>query len=1455
MENTLIPGTKRLVQVIYDSLESGESIDNAKLTDMANRSFDGSRSAGTYTPRYAYDCCEIAVNKLLLKSPVKLMEMDAKEALSNVIRPLLARLPRQTDRTDQQIELQQFSTPPHLAYICAKLSDPKMGDEYFEPSAGTCSLAVWPRSLDLQVSCNDIDQTRADMGFEFLGFPYTCHPGEHIADFLKLDIHPNKILMNPPFSATGGRVETHDSLYGSMHVRSALKLLRDGGRLVAIVGEGMGIDKPKFGPFWALMAGKYNILANYNLNGKEYGKYGTTFGVNILVIDKTGPTPGKSWAQQVQNIRFGHADSLEDLWDEVNDVVKRPETEVETIKEHKNSSVFVPYLTSRIEGGCAHPAMVTESSTMAAVSPPPITYHPHLPLEVITDGRLSDLQMESIIYAGQRHEQRLADGSRAGFFIGSSTGVGKGRILAGIIADNWFQGRRKTIFFSVNNVLIEAIRNDLRDIGVEIPLVQVNQYNALDPIDIKEGVIFSSYSSLIAKTRTGERRIDQIRTWLGTDALVLFDESSKGKNSISGGYGDGSQTGQAMIDIQDPILGPDYRIVYSSATGATEVRNMAYMTRLGLWGEGTSFPDGFKQFLDEIDAGGVAAMEMICRDMKGLGMYLSASLSLGECPVSHKAVEYRESIHVLTPQQEEMYNASAQAWQFLLQNIRHALEITNGSTRSQGSSLQKFWGDHQRFFRQMICALKVSTIIKETETSLQEGKSVVISLIGTGEARTRDQVSKTIAAGGLLEDLDFSPREIIAGMIDRGFPTVLYQEVSRPGMPGTIKVPVTDKDGNVVHSQEALALQQTLLDGLSSLDLPENPLDQLINYFGPDKVAELTGRSKRLIRDHLAGTVEYKKRNPDGIAMHQVNLYEMDLFQSGHKRIAIISDASSMGISLHASNRAINKQRRVHITLELNWSADKQMQTFGRTHRSDQAIPPEYILCMTNLHGEKRFASTIAHRLQSLGALTQGERHAADSGDLAKYNFETPEGRASLRLTLSEIKKGAEVPGLINAKQTLRDIGLLSKDAEGVERIKKEDEDHVPRFLNRVLALCVNEQNALFDYFVSIFDQTIAFAKANGTFDEGVVDIKAVSMELSKEPNLIHTDHVTGAETIHYSLKAEIPVQPLRFDEVNAIRADPNRRASFYQLKAELGFVLAVPSGRHTDPGTGRTFETFGIWTPQGQHVKYVTQDDLQQKYRFCTPHSSKSWWEKQYQDAPKTKIEELHIIAGAIIPLWQKLKSHKDVTLHVVRVTLQDGQRIVGVRIPRHHIWRILHSFGQVIEANGTQSIFSAVKDDRIEIPLTSGLKLAPSIIHGEIRIELKDTHPNQYGQFRRMGFMEESIAYKRRFFIPTNFTLGEGILLRLLDAYPLVNTSPIEDVQIVYSPVKKVETIKLEDWIIQPEGWVNTLPSINTTSTTESIAIYNSVRDEQKQKQEKIKPRGKWSNPDQYAFTFQPL
>lgn len=60
---------------------------------------------------------------------------------------------------------------------------------------------------------------------------------------------------------------------------------------------------------------------------------------------------------------------------------------------------------------------------------------------------------------------------------------------------------------------------------------------------------------------------------------------------------------------------PKARVVYASATGASEPKNMAYMTRLGIWGEGTPFIE-FSDFISAIEKRGVGAMEVVAMDMK-----------------------------------------------------------------------------------------------------------------------------------------------------------------------------------------------------------------------------------------------------------------------------------------------------------------------------------------------------------------------------------------------------------------------------------------------------------------------------------------------------------------------------------------------------------------------------------------------------------------------------------------------------------------------------------------------------------------------------------------------------------------------------------------------------------------------------------------------------------------------
>ena len=140
-----------------------------------------------------------------------------------------------------------------------------------------------------------------------------------------------------------------------------------------------------------------------------------------------------------------------------------------------------------------------------------------------------------------------------------------------------------------------------------------------------------------------------------------------------------SQQGQAGLRLQHAL--PDARIVYVSATGATTVQNLAYAARLGLWGTG-DFPFATRpDFVSAMEGGGIAAMEVLARDLKALGLYAARSLSF-------EGIEYEIVEHQLTAEQVRIYDAYADAFQVIHRNLNEALKAAN-ITGESGSTYNR----------------------------------------------------------------------------------------------------------------------------------------------------------------------------------------------------------------------------------------------------------------------------------------------------------------------------------------------------------------------------------------------------------------------------------------------------------------------------------------------------------------------------------------------------------------------------------------------------------------------------------------------------------------------------------------------------------------------------------------------------------------------------------------------
>lgn len=1099
--------------------------------------------------------------------------------------------------------------------------------------------------------------------------------------------------------------------------------------------------------------------------------------------------------------------------EEINEVVvdvEREEDEGGTIGD-----TFTDYRPSKLSIGPPHPDPVVETSSLSAVQPPEPTYELKIAEEMEKSSALSSLQLETIIYASQRHSQHLPDSKRAGFFMGDGAGVGKGRTIAGLIWENWQHGRRKAVWLSVSSDLKFDARRDLDDVGatcVEVHALNKLPYSKLDSksVGVMEGVIFLTYSSLIASSEKGRSRLQQLVKWCGpeNDGLLVFDECHKAKNLVPESGGQATRTGEAVLEIQVQL--PEARVVYCSATGASEPRNMGYMVRLGLWGPGTCFPQ-FQSFLEALEKRGVGALELVAMDMKARGMYVCRTLSF-------KGAEFEVVEVPLEADMMEMYKNAARLWAELRVELLKATASLSEERPNSSQLWRLYWASHQRFFRHMCMSAKVPAVVRLAKQALLEDKCVVIGLQSTGEARTEEAVTKY---GAELDDFVSGPRELLLKLVEDNYP-LPQQPVQMPeegvkesgrkrhvaptgisfkgrmrkaarckapsdaetdGEYETESEPEsTDSDeeyqiceicmiedatktvlhcsscGKSMHAACLVPPEMDLVEGdwscpmckkqteeyikshhayiaelwkryeaakerknhiletIRALDLPNNPLDDIIDQIGgPDRVAEMTGRRGMLVRASSGKGVVYQARNTKDVSMEMVNMHEKQLFMDGKKLVAVISEAGSAGVSLQADRRAKNQKRRVHITLELPWSADRAIQQFGRTHRSNQACAPEYRLLFTNLGGERRFASIVAKRLESLGALTQGDRRAGPS--LSAYNYDSVYGKRALHMMYKAIIEQSDQPVLppnclVGEREKIQEFHSLARAAlisvgiirdaipEGTGkdtwklsgRILENDMNDVGRFLNRILGLAPDIQNRIFEYFISILDILVQDARKEGDFDSGIVDIKANLIELQGSPKTVHEDPMSGASTTLFTLMID---RGMTFEAASGL-LDQNAKIAanqtddgFYESRREwLGrkhFLLAIECPRILP-------RTFKIFRPaSGEALREMTLVELRSKYkRASSVEKVHVFWQEEFQvsaeqcmHGPKCKagasctigkrIQEFNILGGLILPVWgivekslskQARQSHR--RLRIVRLeTTSDNQRIVGLHIP----------------------------------------------------------------------------------------------------------------------------------------------------------------------------------------------
>ncbi|XP_070649584.1 protein strawberry notch homolog 2 isoform X3 [Bos indicus] len=998
------------------------------------------------------------------------------------------------------------------------------------------------------------------------------------------------------------------------------------------------------------------------------------------------------------------------------------EAEEDEAEELGHAETYADYVPSKSKIGRQHPDRVVETSTLSSVPPPDITYTLALPSS--DSGALSALQLEAITYACQQHEVLLPSGQRAGFLIGDGAGVGKGRTVAGVILENYLRGRKKALWFSVSNDLKYDAERDLRDIAA--PGIAVHALSKIKYGDntTSEGVLFATYSALIGESQAGGQhrtRIRQILEWCGEafDGVIVFDECHKAKNASS------TKMGKAVLDLQNKL--PLARVVYASATGASEPRNMIYMSRLGIWGEGTPFRT-FEEFLHAIEKRGVGAMEIVAMDMKVSGMYIARQLSFS-------GVTFRIEEIPLTPAFERIYNRAALLWAEALGVFQQAADWIGLESRK--SLWGQFWSAHQRFFKYLCVAAKVHRLVELAQEELAQDKCVVIGLQSTGEARTREVLGEK---EGQLDGFVSAAEGVFLSLIQKHFPSTKRRRERGAGSKrkrrprgrgakaprlvyeaaGVIRISddsSTESDGGLdsdFHSSPESLLDDDVVI-VDAIGLPADDRGPLClpqrDLHGPGVLE----RVERLKQDLLAKVQALGRELP-------VNTLDELIDQLGGPEcvaelVAIISEASSSGVSLQADRRVQNQRRRVHMTLELPWSADRAIQQFGRTHRSNQVSAPEYIFLISELAGERRFASIVAKRLESLGALTHGDRRATESRDLSKYNFENKYGARALSCVLTTILSQTEskvplpqgYPGgdaafFRDMKQGLLSVGIGGRESRS-GCLDVEKDCSISKFLNRILGLEVHKQNALFQYFSDTFDHLIAADKREGKYDMGILDLAPGIDEIYEESQQVFLapGHPQDGQVVFYKISVD---RGLKWEEAYA--------RSLELTGTHDGFYLSYkvrgnkPSCLLAQQNRGKLFT---VYKPNiGRQSQLESLDSLSRRFRRVTAEEAREPWESSYtfslthcshttwnrhcrlvqegkDCAQGLRLRHHYMLCGALLRVWGRIAAvMADVTsssyLQIVRLKTKDKKKQVGIKIPEVCVRRVLQEL-QLMDAD----------------------------------------------------------------------------------------------------------------------------------------------------------------------------
>jgi len=587
------------------------------------------------------------------------------------------------------------------------------------------------------------------------------------------------------------------------------------------------------------------------------------------------------------------------------------------------------------------------------------------------------------------------------FIIGDQTGIGKGRIAAGMLLYAKKRGFIPVFVTRKPDLYADMIR-DISDIGF---------YDELRPLITNSGQSFEDPRGMRVRTGTsakhdvilqslretgqlpeGTNMVFTTYDQLGKDAPSKYTEtkSQKAKRKKDGkARPDGKRAAMMraiasraffVLDESHTGAGADSDIgirlrewlpassgvYYSSATFAKNP------TAMPLYGQTTMRYAGLssEELTDAMTSGGVPLQQVVSYMLAVDGQYLRRErsfdgITFGEITVSGEndtqmADQFATAAsEMLRMSMDKRFAKALSDFSKLLKQDAATLESNTGESAMASVESYSFAGQMQNLTQQFLLSVKARSTAQNAVQRIRNGEKVVIALQATNQSAIED------IQGHVEWGMNFN------GLMRRYVDKIFSARVKRPGMEDSESKSVFDLGAELgVDTSELQAIRQRMIDMLNARDfgtLPLSPIDAMEEIFEEAGVTygEITAR-----KTGMRGDAIYQRPPKDFNTSAKIQ--SVKDFNSGSKDILIINAAGSTGISMHAAKNFADQRSRTMLIAQPHLDINEFFQTLGRINRTGQVTLPSFFIVRSELPAERRIAAVLRLRMANLNANTTG---------------------------------------------------------------------------------------------------------------------------------------------------------------------------------------------------------------------------------------------------------------------------------------------------------------------------------------------------------------------------------------------------------------------------------------------------------------------------------------------------